>query len=98
MHTLTSFLEARKAKAAAQQQRDAEGAALRRDIFGPAYSGSQRRKDVKALNKVKPAPLLDQQGQPLPPVTAEEIGDGFRSGQRKKALPKYNASRPLGSR
>ena len=98
MLTINGFIENYKSKAAAQRARDVEGAVLRRDLYGPSYSGKQRRKDIKVLGSEKPAPLSNSQGEPLPPVTANEIGDGFRSKQKKKALPKYNASRPFGSR
>lgn len=98
MHSIMGFIEARNAKAAEQRSRDVEAASLRRDLFGPSYKASTRRKDIKVLREDRPAPLMDKQGQPLPPVTDSEIGDGFRSKQKKKALPKYNATRPFGSR
>ena len=98
MHSIKSFIEARNAKAAKKRANDVEAASLRRDLYGPSYKASTRRRDIKVLREDKPAPLTDRHGEPLPPVTAEEIGDGFRSKQKKKALPKYNATRPFGSR
>jgi hypothetical protein len=93
MHSITGFIENRRQQAAEQTARQREGAALRRDLYGPSYSGKQRRKDVKLLRETKTPPLTDTQGNALPPVTAQEIGDGPRSKQKKKALPKYNATR-----
>lgn len=98
MHSITGFIEARREKAAKQKKRDLEQAVLRRDIYGPSYSGQQRRKDIGLLREAKPAAMSDSQGNPYSPVTAQEIGDGFRSKQKKKALPKYNATRPFGTR
>lgn len=98
MFSIMGFIENHQQKAAAQKQRDVEGAVLRRDVFGPSHSGKQRRRDVKVLRDVRPAAMTDSQGQPFAPVTAAEIGDGFRSKQKKKALPKYNATRPLRDR
>lgn len=98
MLSIYGFIDARRAKAEAQKKRDLEAATLRRDLYGPSYSGKTRRKDVGLLRQAKPAPMTDSQGEALPPVTSQEIGDGFRSKQKKKALPKYNATRPYGQR
>jgi hypothetical protein len=93
VHSITGFIEARREKAAQQQERQRESAMLRRDIHGPSHSGKQRRRDVSVLKKTKTPAMTDNQGNPMPPITADDIGDGFRAKQKKKALPKYNATR-----
>lgn len=98
MLSINGFIENRKQKAAKaeeQKQRQLEAATLRRDVYGPHFSGKTRRQDVKILKDARP-PVTEGRntGEPLPPLTEGDIGDGFRSKQRKKALPKYNATRP----
>lgn len=95
MLSISGFIETQRARSAAKSERQLEGAVLRRDLYGPSHSGKQRRKDVSILKKKRPAALSDDQGNPFSPVTAGEI-TGFRADKKKKALPKYNATRPHG--
>jgi len=98
MWSLQSFnenSERRKAARQAKQNYELDMATLRRDIHGPAYTGKQRRKDLGALRKQKPAPMTDKKGNPYSPL---KPGDMSMTPKQEKALPKYNATRGMTKR
>jgi hypothetical protein len=99
MQTISEFMENRRKKADAQHQVDRQHAVVNRDLMGPAYSAKGRKRDMKALTKGPKAPAMtNDMGVAFPAMTKSEIGDGYKSKNRKKAVPKYNATRPMGDR
>ena len=98
MWSLQSFNENSERRKAARQAKSDHAlnmATMNRDLYGPAYTGKQRRKDLGILKKKRPAPMADQGGNPYSPL---KPGDLSMTPKQEKALPKYNATRGMTKR
>ena len=104
MWSLQSFSEnsaKRKAARQAQQEHALNMATMNRDLYGPAYTAKGRRKDMSLLKKNRPSPMTDPKGNPYSPIKESDTvmqGDSKSSQKRRKALPKYNATRGMTKR
>jgi hypothetical protein len=93
MWSLQSFNENSERRKAARKARDEHAldmAIANRDLFGPAYTGKGRRKDLGLLKKNRPAPMTDSNGNPYRPLKRGDLGMTTR---QENALGDYNATR-----
>lgn len=98
MHSISDFMNARADKARARQEHQLQRAVVNRDVMGPDYTRKGRKRDLQALRAASPKPMTDDMGRAFGALGPNDIGSGPQSKQKKKALPKYNATRPPGQR
>lgn len=99
MHSIRGFIENRNAQIAKRREAELQTAVLKRDVFGPDYTSKGRKRDLKALRSNRAPVMKDPNGNPYPPLQASDTvmqGNSKASKKRRKSLPDYNATRPLG--
>lgn len=104
MWTIKGFNEnraAQQAKKARMAEHAKNMAVANRDVMGPAPTAKGRRKDLNILKSTKPPVTTGSDGKPFAPIKPTDTvmqGDSKSASKRRKALPNYNATRPIGQR
>ena len=104
MWTVQGFMEQRaaaQAKKARMAEHAKNTAVANRDVMGPAPTAKGRRKDLAVLKSNRLPVTTGSNGMPFAPLQPTDTvmqGDSKAASKRRKALPNYNATRPIGQR